>query len=84
MKNICQSCGMPLKQDPAGGGTEADGSKSTKYCSYCYENGAFYQPDMTASEMQAFCKDKLVEMGQPRVLAWLYTRGIPRLERWRG
>jgi hypothetical protein len=25
---MCQSCGMPLKQDPQGGGTNADGSKN--------------------------------------------------------
>ncbi|WP_224768159.1 zinc ribbon domain-containing protein [Metabacillus idriensis] len=31
----CQSCGMPLSKDEHGGGTEADGSKSTKYCSRC-------------------------------------------------
>jgi hypothetical protein len=23
MKNICQSCGMPLNKDPQGGGTNA-------------------------------------------------------------
>ncbi|MEP2530574.1 zinc ribbon domain-containing protein [Shimia sp.] len=83
MKNMCQSCGMPLSQDPAGGGTEADGSKSTTYCSYCYDNGAFLMPEISAQGMQVFCKNKLIEMGQPRNLAWLYTRGIPRLKRWR-
>ncbi|HEV2843185.1 MAG TPA: zinc ribbon domain-containing protein [Chthoniobacterales bacterium] len=35
----CQSCGMPLKKSPGGGGTNADGTISTIYCSYCYENG---------------------------------------------
>jgi len=29
----CQSCGMPLKRDEKGGGTNADGSKSVMYCS---------------------------------------------------
>lgn len=28
----CQSCGMPLKKDEKGGGTNADGSKSEMYC----------------------------------------------------
>jgi len=27
---FCQSCGMPLKKDELGGGTNADGSKSMK------------------------------------------------------
>ena len=43
MKNhkFCQSCGMPLSKDPNGGGTNADGTKNTSYCSYCYQNGSF-------------------------------------------
>ena len=82
MKPCCQSCGMPMKQDPEGGGSEADGSRSHQYCSLCYRQGAFIQADLSASEMQAFCVDKLVEQGTPRWLAWLFTRGIPRLSRW--
>ena len=35
-KGKCQSCGMPLKADPKGGGTHADGTSSREYCSYCY------------------------------------------------
>ncbi len=30
----CQSCGMPLKRDEKGGGTNADKSISKKYCSF--------------------------------------------------
>ena len=52
-----------MKKDPAGGGTNADGSRSGKYCNYCYAEGAFYNPDWTASQMQQFVKDKLKEMG---------------------
>ena len=37
-KGKCQSCGMPLKSDPGGGGTNADGTHSDEYCSYCYVN----------------------------------------------
>jgi len=29
----CQSCGMPMKKDTMGGGTNADGSKNEMYCS---------------------------------------------------
>ncbi len=29
----CQSCGIPMKKDPELGGTNADDSKSLKYCS---------------------------------------------------
>lgn len=79
----CQSCGMPMKKDAAGGGAERDGSKSEKYCSHCYRNGAFTQPDMTASEMQALVKGKLKEMRFPGFIAGFFASGVPKLERWR-
>lgn len=79
----CQSCGMPLKKDPKGGSTNADGSKNNMYCSFCYENGEFLQPDITATEMQIFVKDKLKSMGFPGFLAGFFTKGIPKLERWK-
>jgi hypothetical protein len=79
----CQSCGMPLKKDPKGGGTNADGSKSNKYCSFCYAGGRFTQPDITAEEMQQFVIGKLQQMGFPRFAGQLFTRKIPNLERWK-
>lgn len=79
----CQSCGMPLKKDPNGGGTEKDGSKSKMYCSYCYQNGSFTQPNITVTEMQSFVKGKMKEMGFPGFLAGFFTKGIPKLERWK-
>ena len=87
----CQSCAMPLKYDPqrvAGrnapcGGTESDGAKSAMYCSYCYQDGKFNDNFTTSQEMQEFCMKKLVEMKYPRIIAWLFTRGIPKLERWK-
>ena len=79
----CQSCAMPFKSDPEGGGTNADGSRSRVYCSFCYRAGKFTQPDMTAEGMKDFVKGKLREMGFPGFLAGLFTRRIPKLERWR-
>ena len=78
----CQSCGMPFKKDPTGGGTNADGSKSQMYCGYCYQNGKFTRPDWSAQQMQVFVKGKLKEMGFPGFVATFFTWGIPRLERW--
>lgn len=80
---MCQSCGMPLSKDPEKGGTEKDGSKSKMYCSYCYKNGEFTSPDIdTPEKMQKFCINKMKEQGIPKFLGWLFTRGIPKLERW--
>lgn len=78
----CQSCGMPLKRDEKGGGTNADGSKSQMYCSKCYENGKFTAPDMTVEEMRVLVKVKLKEFGFPGFLAGFFTKNIPKLARW--
>ena len=79
---MCQSCGMPLSKDPVGGGTNADGTKSAMYCSYCYQKGSFTR-NCTVQEMQGFCKGKLKEMGFPGFMAWFMTSNLPRLERWK-
>ena len=82
MKNACQSCGMPLKRDPNGGGTNADGSVNHEYCSHCYVDGAFAQPDISAKEMRQLCIDNMTAGGAPKIIARLLTKGIPRLKRW--
>ena len=74
---------MQFDKDPQGGGTNADGSKNHMYCSYCYQNGAFVKPDMTAEEMQAYATGKLEKMGIPGFMAKMFTKGIPQLERWK-
>lgn len=79
----CQSCGMPMKKDEKGGGTNADGSKSTIYCSHCFHAGRFTLPDFTAAQMQELVKGKLKEFGFPGFVAGFFTRRIPQLERWK-
>ncbi|MBL7113058.1 MAG: zinc ribbon domain-containing protein [Bacteroidales bacterium] len=81
---FCQSCGMPMDMDPGKGGTNQDGTKNSKYCSYCYEDGAF-KDDFTSSEqMVQLVKEKLKEQGYGPLRRWFYSSGIPRLERWKG
>lgn len=75
---------MPFSKDPKGSGTNADGQPSHKYCSFCYENGEFLQPDITVEEMQTFVKSKLKEMGGfMKLFAGFFTKRIPKLERWK-
>ena len=75
---------MPLKKDQMGGGTNADGSTSDMYCSKCYTDGKFNNPDITtAQQMQAFVKEKLKSMGFPGFMAGMFVKGIPHLERWK-
>lgn len=80
----CQSCGMPMKMDKKGGGTEKNDKISTMYCSSCYENGKFKKPNMTVKEMQKLV-DKVLkkEMGRRRIFRRLAIRQIPGLQRWK-
>lgn len=82
---FCQSCGYPMKKDKKGGGSEKDGSKNAKYCSMCYEKGEFLSPSDidTAQKFQKFCIEEMKKDGMNGMLAWVLTRGIPKLERWR-
>ena len=79
----CQSCGMPLRRDEQGGGTNADGSKSDMFCSHCFQGGRFSMPDLTAGQMQDLVRGKLKGMGFPGFMAGLFTRRIPKLGRWK-
>lgn len=82
-KVICQSCGMPLTEDPEGGGSNTDGTRSGEYCSYCYKAGAFTQPTITAEEMREQVKEKLKGYHIPSILRTHFTRNIPKLKRWK-
>jgi len=83
MNTICQSCGMPLGKDPEKGGTNADGSRSTEYCSYCYKAGAFVGGEVSVKEFQKICREMMRAHGIPKPLAWLMSLGIPGLRRWK-
>ena len=83
-KGTCQSCGMPLSKDPKGGGTEANGALSTKYCSLCYQNGKFVEPHLTVDQMVTKVKKIMQEqMHIPGFLAGLFAKRTRKLERWK-
>jgi hypothetical protein len=79
----CQSCGMPMKRDEHGGGTNADGSKNTMYCSHCFQDGKFTVRNITVDDMKERVRGKLKQVGFPGFVASLFTRNIHKLERWR-
>lgn len=85
MVQQCQSCGMPLQTTKSGDcrGTEADGSKSEKWCSLCYENGAFIGADCTLDEMKKIVDNALKEQGRGRIVRWMAQKQLPTLERWK-
>ena len=79
----CQSCGMPLKGDKKGGGTQANGKRSSMYCSHCYENGEFTLPDINVDEMKERVVNKMIDMKFPKFMANIFARNIHKLERWK-
>jgi len=80
---FCQSCGMPMEKDPENGGTNADGSKTLKYCSHCYQAGSFKDNFTSSNEMVKLVRGKLKEMGYGPIKRWFYTSHIHQLERWK-
>ena len=81
---FCQSCGMPLGPDTALG-TEADGSPSPDYCSYCYKEGKF-AGEMTMEEMIDFCAPMMAQanpgMTEDQAKAQMH-QFFPMLKRWK-
>lgn len=76
---------MPLRTTKAGDcrGTERDGSRSEKWCSLCWVDGEFVNPDCTVEEMVSIVDDALRREKMRFPLRWTAARQIPRLERWR-
>lgn len=75
---------MPLSKDEKGGGTEANDSKSTEYCSKCYEKGKFTEPNITMEGMMEKVRGKMREMHIPKFLANYWVKDTPKLRRWSG
>jgi hypothetical protein len=77
----CQSCGTPMKRD--GGGTHADGTRSTMYCSHCFKEGSFTVRNISVDDMKERVKGKYMAEGFPRFLTGFFTRNLHKLERWK-
>ena len=83
--NICQSCGMPLDKDPNKGGTNADKSRSDKYCSFCYKDGKFTDEGISLREkIEKNIQIAVSTMNIPGHKAREMAESIlPNLERWK-
>lgn len=85
MQNLCQSCGMPLGEEPELYGTEKDGSKNREYCLYCYKDGAF-TADLTMEEMINSCVPFMTaahpELAPAKARAMM-NAVLPNLKRWK-
>ena len=82
-EKFCQSCGMPMAKDSQGGASLEDGSRSPTYCSLCMTDGVFHYTGTDVKAYQKMVVTELVKQGWWRPLAWLMSRQIPKLSRWR-
>lgn len=78
----CESCMMPLGANLEDAGTEADGTKSHKYCKYCYQNGKLlYEGNL--EDFQKMVYEKMVERGMWKPKAWFFSWMIKFAPRWK-
>jgi Putative zinc ribbon domain len=83
MSIFCQSCSMPLERKEQLG-TEKDGSLTSEFCVYCYENGEFLQQNTTMEEMIEICVGHMKEDGMEEKKAReLLNEVMPNLKRWK-
>lgn len=79
---FCQSCGMPVTDNQLKG-TQADGSPTDEFCTYCYQKGSFVQ-DVSMDEMIEICVPHMVDSGMPEKEArTLLASTLPNLSRWK-
>ncbi|NNF00788.1 MAG: transcriptional regulator [Pyrinomonadaceae bacterium] len=85
-KKRCQSCGMPLSEEFGNFGKETDGSANSEFCSFCYQNGGFVNPDQTLEEMIESSIENMtgseVDMPLEKAIE-LANSFIPTLRRWK-
>lgn len=82
-KDICQSCAMPMEK-LGDYGTNVDGSQNYKYCTNCYQKGAFTQPEITMEQMIEGCVGIMVQYGMSKDEARKQVEPvIPTLKRWK-
>jgi len=84
-EKMCESCGMPMGSTDEMYGTEKSGAKSVDYCKYCYDNGAFTDPNATLESMIEIVAAMMVkDFGfAPDDAKKQCLEGLPNLKRWR-
>ena len=79
----CQSCGMPIEEGYFG--TNKDGSENKQFCTFCYQNGAFSEPEVTIEDMiERSVSFMTVELNfEEKKARELSQKIIPTLDRWK-
>jgi len=83
---VCQSCAMPMADaTESDWGTNADGSLSDRYCSDCWQNGVFTDPQETMEGMAAIAATGWAEQDSSVTYSQALDRTmeiLPTLQRW--
>jgi len=80
---FCQSCGMPLEK-PEDFGTGANGFRINDYCHFCFQKGAFTEPNISMQAMVDRCVGIMTQQGimsEPKAKV-VMSKVIPILKRW--
>lgn len=80
---MCESCLMPLGKNLEDSGTEKDGTKSEKYCKYCYQDGKLLY-EGSLKDFQNICYGEMRKHGMGFIKAKFFTWMIRFAPRWKG
>ena len=79
-RNICQCCGMPLKDEITS--REPDGSFNEEYCKWCYSGGEFKYE--SAEQLIDFCVEHMATEAWPAEQVRAHMEAVvPQLKRWK-
>ncbi len=81
---ICQSCGKPISK-PEDFGENADGSKNSDYCGFCFKDGNFSNPNITQEymiEISAILMASMMNISEKEAKEKT-SAIIPGLKRWK-
>lgn len=81
-KISCQSCSIPLDAT-ALQGTDKDGLKSKEYCKYCFDDGAFNNPELNLEQMKINVNNKLKKLAINEDSIQKTVNNLPLLKRWK-
>ncbi len=80
---FCQSCGIKLERDAKYITLTEDQKKTTEYCSACYIDGEFVEPNLTLEQMKTKISKRAKELGYSKLAIYFYLKQINELGRWR-
>jgi hypothetical protein len=82
-RDRCQSCAKSFHVSTNVRGLEANGNISLKFCSNCYQNGLFIEPDLELHAMKERIKSDLKIKKYSKLLIWAFASQIKNLDRWK-